>query len=416
MSNPIVYVLAAVLMMGFMPAGAQETCGQLPAGVVSWWPGDGNANDFVDGNPGTLVGATFAPGRVSQAFSFDGLAGVVIQDNDNLNLQAFTIEAWVFPTQVDGQVDSIIMKEIGDTSWNIPQYTLGIRGTTNRGPSTGTIPVGNLAWYIGGLTGLPDDYYGWVDGGGSVPLNAWTHVALTFNGSTASTYINGRETRRVTGLSGVVTVTSGLLIIGSRTAYYQWLSERFNGLIDEVQIFSRAFSACEIRSTFAAGAAGNCKGDSDGDGVPDYVDNCPYVYNSGQADADGDGVGDACDCAPGDATVSAGPEETDLLEVGTGGDKTNLAWCSGGPSAGIATVYDIPRGGLNEFPVGTGMSETCLSPGGLSNSTATDPDAPPAGMGFWYLVRGRNSCATGTYGFQGHNGVPTVERITNVCP
>jgi len=38
--------------------------------------------------------------------------------------------------------------------------------------------------------------------------------------------------------------------------------------------------------------------DSDGDGVPDNIDNCPIVANPDQADRDGDGVGDACDDCP----------------------------------------------------------------------------------------------------------------------
>ena len=36
--------------------------------------------------------------------------------------------------------------------------------------------------------------------------------------------------------------------------------------------------------------------DNDNDGVPDYADNCPDVYNPDQADNDGDGIGNACCC------------------------------------------------------------------------------------------------------------------------
>jgi hypothetical protein len=49
--------------------------------------------------------------------------------------------------------------------------------------------------------------------------------------------------------------------------------------------------------------------DTDGDGVPDHLDNCPRDANAGQVDTDGDGVGDACDAATcGDGVIEATEE------------------------------------------------------------------------------------------------------------
>ena len=44
--------------------------------------------------------------------------------------------------------------------------------------------------------------------------------------------------------------------------------------------------------------------DSDGDGVPDDIDNCPDDSNPDQLDSDGDGVGDVCDDCPNDPLKS----------------------------------------------------------------------------------------------------------------
>jgi hypothetical protein len=60
--------------------------------------------------------------------------------------------------------------------------------------------------------------------------------------------------------------------------------------------------------------SGPCFGDSDGDGIPDHIDNCPDVYNSDQADADGDGVGDACDNCP--SVANADQADTDGDGIG----------------------------------------------------------------------------------------------------
>jgi hypothetical protein len=54
--------------------------------------------------------------------------------------------------------------------------------------------------------------------------------------------------------------------------------------------------------------------DADGDGVPDAIDNCPFVPNHDQADSDGDGVGDACDNCP---TVP-NPNQSDIDGDGIG--------------------------------------------------------------------------------------------------
>src|SRR5262249_5842055 len=75
------------------------------AGLVSWWQGEGNANDAAGNQPGTLVGNVgFVPGKVGQAFNFDGSSHVVVHDSPNLYPQdgSFTVQAWVATTQATG--------------------------------------------------------------------------------------------------------------------------------------------------------------------------------------------------------------------------------------------------------------------------------------------------------------------------
>ena len=45
--------------------------------------------------------------------------------------------------------------------------------------------------------------------------------------------------------------------------------------------------------------------DTDGDGIPNDIDNCPDDQNVAQTDSDGDGVGDACDAFPDDANETS---------------------------------------------------------------------------------------------------------------
>src|SRR4029077_7383892 len=66
--------------------------------MVSWWPGDGDANDIQDSNNGTLQnGVTFAAGKVGQAFSCDGVNDFVDTPTSNgLSTSTWTIDFWFF--------------------------------------------------------------------------------------------------------------------------------------------------------------------------------------------------------------------------------------------------------------------------------------------------------------------------------
>src|SRR6185369_13957537 len=72
-------------------------CATTFPGLVGWWKGNGDTTDAIGTNNGTLSGnATFGSGLVGQAFSFDGdNDSVMIGNPATLQLQNFTIEAWI---------------------------------------------------------------------------------------------------------------------------------------------------------------------------------------------------------------------------------------------------------------------------------------------------------------------------------
>jgi hypothetical protein len=81
-----------------------------------------------------------------------------------------------------------------------------------------------------------------------------------------------------------------------------------------------------------------------------------------------------------------------------------------------ATRYDVLRGTVGVWPVGSDpASETCLADD-VAGESASDADAVPENVGYWYLVRAENACGNGSYGSQGSNGVPTVPRVSATCP
>ena len=153
--------------------------------------------------------------------------------------------------------------------------------------------------------------------------------------------------------------------------------------------------------------------DLDADGVGDVCDNCPVTPNPTQvnvcADSDADGVLDASDCAPWNPGSFAVPVPGFTMQIAS--DRRTLSWSSIAAVSGSGTFYDVARGKVGQFPVGTGALETCAG-GGIVGLSLDEPTAPTPGTGLWYLVRGHNACGAGPYGTRS-NGTPDV---TGVCP
>jgi len=110
------------------------------------------------------------------------------------------------------------------------------------------------------------------------------------------------------------------------------------------------------------GEAAPAPTDTDGDGIADSVDNCPYVYNPAQTDADVDGVGDLCDTCT----------DTDADGYGNPGYLVNTC-----PTDNCPTTYNP----LQEDADADGIGDSC--------DVCTDTDADGYGNpGFPY-----NTCA-----------------------
>jgi hypothetical protein len=222
-------------------------CVQPPAGLVSWWPGDGNADDIIGSNDGALQGGTtFAPGMVGQAFSLDGVDDSIrVPNHPSLNpARALTIEAWIHSASTEGARD-IVSKWNDDTGeWS---YIFKDHNDSDKLRIELSESIHN---------DLAD-----LEGSTSIPLGTWVHVATTYDAGegTVRLYFNGIE-------DAFLAIGPGRFIDSSLTdlligAVFTGggIFENFAGLIDEVTIYNRALSAQEIQAIFNAGSAGKCK-------------------------------------------------------------------------------------------------------------------------------------------------------------
>ena len=233
--TPLVTTIIISIGLLRLPDVSRADCVPPPPGLVAWWPGNGNANDIIGTNNGTLLGNATATGTgmVGQAFSLDGVNASVNAGTNSLfdfsgGSADFTIEAWVKPAALPSFSTGFASKSVGD----FDGWVFGI------------FSGGNLVFSGCG--------YWYVDSGPAVVVaGVWSHVAVTHAGGTYTLYCNGSQVG--SGSGGTWTCSPAPLQFGinpPRPNYY--------GLLDEVSIYNRALSSNEVAAIYAAGSAGKC--------------------------------------------------------------------------------------------------------------------------------------------------------------
>jgi hypothetical protein len=228
------------------------SCTPIPDGLVSWWTGDGTANDLLGVNNGVLQnGASYGVGKVGHAFSFDGIDDYVrIPTSSSLNPSgSFSVEAWIYPTR---DAHATVIEKWGDNGeWSDQRaWVLGIR-------------IGQkLDFGISDAAHQRDEsFHQFFSPPGSLVLNAWNYVVGVYDQSTGTRkiYINGIKVAEridppITIHNSIADVSIGSELLGpSRVIYF------FPGKIDEVSFYHRALSSNEIRNIYHAGSAGKCR-------------------------------------------------------------------------------------------------------------------------------------------------------------
>ncbi|MBU3924019.1 MAG: LamG domain-containing protein, partial [Nanoarchaeota archaeon] len=189
-------------------------------GLIGLWMFEDDARDFEGENDGVL----------SSGAVIDG-GNLVLDGNSNVGLGSdlrptvITAMTWVKPTDDQGVRNPVSQYGGGSQTWILRTAQSGI-GNFRPHIWTGT-------WYS-------------CDGG-ILPLNEWSHIALTYDGDVMRAYVNGVFVCENTGPSGNL-VINGPTIIGSNAGP----GEYFKGSIDDVMIFDRALLPEEVSKIYEA--------------------------------------------------------------------------------------------------------------------------------------------------------------------
>ncbi|MDD3925443.1 MAG: LamG domain-containing protein, partial [bacterium] len=209
--------------------------------------GTTTADASGNGNSGTINGAGWVSGKIGQGLQFDGTDDYVNCGNAaslDITGSELTIEAWVkYLGSGSSSYNVVVAKEYSissDSGYSIYVYNTSRRVVFDIGY------VGNSDIKI--ISDVP------------VKESGWSHIVAVYNATDPN---NMYMSITVDGVTKTEATTRAALI---SNAYPLWLGDNastsdnryFNGLIDEVSIYSRAWSTDEIYKHYlAADTRGN---------------------------------------------------------------------------------------------------------------------------------------------------------------
>jgi hypothetical protein len=225
--------LAVLILIASVGVSSTEQLAQndLDQGLVAYWPFDEGEGDIIfdetnNGNDTVLYGPEWAEGKRGFALRFDGVDDTVAiaHSASLMPTDAITLAAWV---KIEGPAQEHygIIGKGGYRSG----YRLLIHGTNKKVVFQLTGEKGYSVW---SSTAIPDDQ--------------WHFIVATYDGSKMKLYIDGIKDPSEKERPGPLDVNTSSVLIG-KPQY------AFNGLIDEVRIYSRALSEEEIKELFQMG-------------------------------------------------------------------------------------------------------------------------------------------------------------------
>ncbi|MEV4808046.1 LamG-like jellyroll fold domain-containing protein, partial [Nonomuraea sp. NPDC049421] len=221
---------------------------------------------------------------------------------------------------------------------------------------------------------IDDEAVETVDARSKLSANTWTHLAVTYDGSTARLYRNGTLVNEET-ITGPISTDSGELHIGGNTMY----GDYFKGIIDDVRIYNRAQTSAEIATDMNTPLGGTT--------ASVVADRSSTASAAATAPADGSGIEEIC--TPKTAAVSFTTPGTpapnpveDVRHLTLNKDSfviksamTDPTACDGSPCT-VTDSTTIRIGGtgtnstaavvgfrLDELPEGAGVAEAILKLG-----------------------------------------------------